>query len=499
MRGTVVIITVGILSKLVSFLSEAILASCLGTTYQSDAYYMVSSVHQVIYPMLSIGIWKVFLPLYKEKITNNQIDLANSLSNKALTFFAMASLAAVGLLVLAPQIVVAVVAPGFKGETKALCAKLIRLSAPMYVFITASAVYAAALQCHDRFFGSQIREVVTHIPTIITAWAFYRYFGVEAFAVALAVGGVVRLAVELPFVNWGYRFTPDFQFRGKEFSLVLRRLPSAMISEGVTLLNTLVDKAMASTLSEGTVSSLNYGHKLMNVFSGLLSTSIATAVYPQMIELITMKEKDNLNKMVVKIINIYCVIMIPVTVACVLFRTELVSVTFERGSFTSESTRVTSAVFALYALGILFVACNTVITNLFYGYGNTKTPMHISISNLLINVVLNLLLIKVWGINGLALATSVSAFITFFVRIIALKKYIVLDYKDMISTTGKVLIASVVTCAMPRIVFSLHPVGKFLVLALSALFAVPFYFLELKLLGITELQEVISMLKKTKP
>ena len=319
-RGTVVITLVGILAKFTSFIAEAILAAYLGTTYQSDAYYMVNGVQMVIYPMISVGIWKVFLPLYKEKITHGLKEEADALTNHVITFFSIVSFLAVGLMILLAGPIVSVVAPGFEGETRALCIKLVRISAPMYFFIIAAAIYASILQANNKFLGSQIREVASHIPTILAAIFFYKRFGIEAMAIALVVGGAVRLLIELPFVNWGYRYRPDFRFKTHEFGVLLKRLPSALISEGVVQLNTLIDKAMASTLPEGTISALNYGHKLINVFSGLLSTAIATALYPQMIELIALKKEDELSSLLEKIIDIFAALMIPVTLACVLFR-----------------------------------------------------------------------------------------------------------------------------------------------------------------------------------
>ncbi|MBE6834741.1 MAG: murein biosynthesis integral membrane protein MurJ [Ruminococcaceae bacterium] len=495
-RGTIIVIIIGILAKLAAFLSETILAAYLGTNYKSDAYYMVSSIQQVVYPMLSVGIWKVFLPLYKEKITHNLKDDAFKLTNKVITFFSLVSIAVVAVIMIFTAPVVSIVAPGFEGETRELCISLVRISAPMYIFITASAVYASVLQCHDKFLGSQIREVASHIPTILAAIFCYRRFGMNAMATALVIGGAVRLVIELPFVDWGYKYRPDLKLRNKDFVIVLKRLPSALISEGVTQLNTLIDRAMASTLPEGTISGLNYGHRLMNVFSGLLSTAIATALYPQMIELIALKKEKELSKLMVKIINIFCVLMIPVTLACVLFRVEIVSAAFERGSFDENSTALTSSVFALYSLGILFIACNTIITNLFYGYGNTKTPMYISIANLIINVILNFILIKVWGVNGLALATSLSAIITFFVRIIAAGKYVTLDKKSIIINVVKVTVASVIACIIPRAVFWFINMNKFIVLAVSAAVGGLTYLILLKVLKVSELSDIINLLKK---
>ena len=495
-HGTVIIVVVGIAAKFASFVSEAVLAAYLGTTYQSDAYYMVWSVHTVVYPMMSVGIWNVFLPLYKERISKGEISKADGLTNKSLTFFTTISFAVVVLLILFAPTVVSVVAPGFKGVTRDICIQLVRISAPMYIFIIASAVYASILQCHDKFLGSQIREVVSHLPIIIAAIIFYHYYGISSLAVALVVSGILRLVIELPFVDWGYKYKVDYKFRSSDFLIMLRRLPSALVSAGVVQLNSLIDKAMASTLPEGTVSGLNYGHKLMNVFSGLLSSAIATALYPQMIELIVLKKENELSRLLVKIINIFCVLMVPVTIACILFRTELVSAVFQRGSFNEASSVLTSSIFALYCIGIFFVACSTVINNLFYGYGNTKTPMYISLINLFVNVTLNIFLIRRWGANGLALATSLSAVVAFVLRILATRRYIKLDMFQIMRTSGKVILSSLIACFVPRIIFWILPANKYLVLVASLVLGCLLYVSITKLIKVKELNDVILFMGK---
>ncbi len=496
LHGTIIIIIVGILAKFTSFLAEAILAAFLGTTSQSDAYYMVTSVQNVVYPMLSIGIWKVFLPLYKAHIAKDEQSIAESLTNKSISFFTTISCIVVILLIIFAPLLMYLVAPGFIGETRTLCIKLVRISAPMYIFIIASAVYASMLQCHNRFFGSQIREVASHIPTIVAAVFLYKALGIEIMAAALVVAGILRLLIELPFINWGYKYRPDFKFRSPEFALMLKRLPSALISAGVVQLNTLVDKAMASTLPSGTVSGLNYGHKLMNVFSGLLSSAIATAMYPQMIELISLDKKEELGKLIVKIINIFCVLMFPVTLACILFRTELVAAVFQRGAFDESSTAVTSSVFALYCLGLFFIACNTIISNIFYGHGDTKTPMYISFANLGINVALNLLLIYFWGVNGLALATSLSAIISFFIRLQASRKHIILQRRLILITCSKVAAASIVACLIPRVLFWIYPINKYLTLVFAAVIGISVYLVVVKLLKVSEINDLLDLAKR---
>ena len=497
-KASAVIFMVAILAKLTAFLSEAILAAYLGANEQSDAYYMVTSIQTVLYPMFSAGIWKVFLPVYKEKITLADHREAFSLTNQGITFFTLISLGAVALLELLAGPVVSLVAPGFTGEKRALCIELLRISAPMYVLILAASIYSALLQCHNRFFGSQIREVVSHIPTILAAFFLYHRFGIRVFAIALVVGGLARLLVELPFVNWGYRYRPDFGFRTPGFRRMLKRLPFALVSEGVTQLNVLVDKIMASLLPDGTVSGLNYAHRLVNVFSGLISTSVATALYPQMVELISKKEKQALSGLLVRIIDLFAFLMLPVTLAAVLFSREIVTVVYQRGSFTAENTAMTAGIFAFYSLSLFFIACNEIIFNLFYGNGDTKSPMYISLANLGVNVVLNLILVQLMGVNGLALATSLSAAISFYIRMRAARRYCEIDYSTLFQTVGKVM--GIAVLAIVPVWAGLNALGwrPLWTLAAAAAVSIPLYLLLAKLLRMPELHMLAAILRRKK-
>lgn len=493
-RVTLIITVVSVAAKLISFITEVALAACLGSDYRGDAYHMVSNIQMVIYPSFSVGVWKVFLPLYKGKSAQGRLDEANAITNQTISMFLITGSAAMLLLLLLAEPLVSLVAPGFSPQAKALCAKLVRLSSPMYLFVVVSSVYAAMLQANNRFFGSQIREVASHIPTIFAALFCYHRWGPEALAIALAVGGLVRLLIELPFVNWGYHFRPDFHFRSPDFRLMLKRLPAALTSEGISQLNALIDKAMASTLQEGTISALNYGHKLTNVFSGLLSGSVSTALYPQTIEMIALKKTEALGRMISKIIEIFFVMMVPITIACVLFRVELVTVAFQRGSFSADSAALTAGIFALYSLGLFFNASNAVISNVFYGFGDTRLQAIISLISLAVNVALNLVLIHFFQANGLALSTSLAVMTTFFCRLVLVKKYVRLDYGRMLWIFLKVLAASAVACFTPRILFWLCPTNYLLTLVVSLPLGVGLYYLALRLLRVKELDDLLKLL-----
>ncbi|MBR4435619.1 MAG: murein biosynthesis integral membrane protein MurJ [Clostridia bacterium] len=522
-KSTAIILIISLIAKASSFLYESVLAYFVGTSMQADAYQTISGVQAAVYPMLSIGIWKVFMPLYKKHLSRGETDNAESLANKSITFFTLISFAAVILIIISAPALVSLVAPGFDGEAKAICVRLIRISAPMYSFILAASVIAAMLQSHEKFLGSQIREVISHIPPILIAILFYKKLGpdrgINALAVSLVVAAVCRILIELPFINWGYKFKPDINFRNKEFKLMLSRMPSALMSAGLSQINAIVDKSMASMLETGTVASMNYANKLFLVFNGLLSTPIATALYPQMIEYISLNKKDELKNLTVKMIGIFCVIMIPISIACWLFRQELIAVVYERGKFTMESTMMTKNIFGFYCICIVFSACSHVVSNIFYGYGDTKKPLIIGIVSLALNIVLNLVFIRFWGAGGLALSTSIAEIIVFVLHCIFVRKYVSIDYKKILWTASKVLTAAVIACLVPRFLFGdsavfgtvyqdgwhhIFHINRYALLVASAAIGIPIYLVLIKLFKVSELKDLMNIvltkvLKKRKP
>ena len=497
-NGSLIIIAVSILAKFASFIAESINANYLGSDWRSDAFYTISSIQSVIYPMLSIGISKVFLPVYKRHLSAGEPDKADILANRMITFLAIITASVIALMMIFSEAVVSVVAPGFDEKTRTLCAELVRISSPMYLFIIFASTYSAMLHCHNRFFGSQIREVVSHIPPILCALLLYRRLGAEngirAMAISLLVGAICRLIIELPFVNWKYRYKPDFSFRDPEFKQTIAKLPPALVSACITELNHLVDRMMASSFAEGAISALHYASKLNNVFRGLLSTAVATAFYPQMVEMITLGEKEKLTRVVLKILNIFCILMIPVTLGCIAFQQPAIEAVYQRGKFTADNTAVTAPIFALYSIGLLFSACSSVLSNIFYGHGDTKRPMYISIIGLGINIGLNLLFSHLMGVKGLALATSVSAAVGMVIRILFVRKYLCVAWLKEGLTVLKILLAAAVSVGTAY--FITRPITNcYLLLIAAVVICAGVYLLLTKLMRIETVNDVFALVK----
>lgn len=445
-KSVSIVFFVLILAKIVAFVNDAVLAACLGISSDADAFYTVMGIQQVIYPMLSVGIWNVFLPEYKKNIVLAGSKKADVLANKLILLFTGISLAVAGAIFLFSKQIVMVCAPGLTKEVSALCSELLQISAPLYVFVLLSAIIATMLQCHERFLGSQIREVASHIPTIVIAVFLYDKFGVKALAYGLVLGSLLRLLVELPFINWGYHFSfVRLQFNMDEIRM-LKKMPEALVTAGVEQINVLADKIIASLMEPGSISALNYAQKLVNVFSGLFGTAIGTALYPQMVECVARKEYRKVEEIITQSIFIISFLMIPITIGSIFFAGTIIECVFQRGEFGSTATELTAMTYQFYIIGLIFIAIKAILTNVLYSFGDTRNALRVSICTVCTNIILNLILSFYMGIRGLALATAVASIVNVYVSLWFLRKYIRLPSGKIYKEVIKTIIAAMTGC-----------------------------------------------------
>lgn len=496
-KSFIIVLLITILSKFASFISEIIIAYILGTTTKADAYSMIIGIHQVIYPMLNVGIWTIFLPMYKKMITKKNNEAANALTNKVICLFTIISIVLVIIINIFAKYIIGFVASGFDAELQEKCVELLKIYSPYFIFVIISSIYASVLQSHEKFFGSQIREVITYLPTILLGPLLYNIYDIDGLIVALVLGSILRLIVLLPFIDWNiYKFKIDFKFNDYNIKKILKQMPTVLITTGVEQLNLLIDKIMASSFGAGAVSSLSYGNKLINAFNGLFTSAISTTIYPTMSKLIAEDKRKNFEMLIEKIIIITAIVIIPISMLMLLLKEEIVSVIFERGQFNKDSVYLTSRVFAGYLIGMYYIGIKTIINNAFYSIGNTKSIMNISIITIIVNIVLNFILSKLIGMIGLAIATSVASIVYFILTIYYLDKINCLNKKNILTKLIKLYVITVIPYILGYLLLQIikNINNILIIICVGVVFSI-IYIFQLKILKLNEYKEILNYIK----
>jgi putative peptidoglycan lipid II flippase len=157
------------------------------------------------------------------------------------------------------------------------------------------------------------------------------------------------------------------------------------------------------------VSALNYAFRLMYLPIGIFGVSIATAVIPTLSRHAARNETAGMRDTVSGGLRMMLMLNVPATVGLIVLAGPIVALIFEHGAFTEAHTAATAAALAFYAPGLVGYSTVKIAVPAFYALRESRTPVVVSAVTVLLNVVLNVSLVRAMGFTGLALGTAVSA------------------------------------------------------------------------------------------
>ena len=134
----------------------------------------------------------------------------------------------------------------------------------------------------------------------------------------------------------------------------------------------------------------------------------------------------------------------------------MIAVIFEHGEFAASDTINTAAALQLYAIGLIGYSIVRIISPTFYAVGRSRIPVMVSAGSVLVNIALNVTLVRTLGYRGLALGTSITAIINASVQLFLLRREIHgLEGSRIAASFVKVMAASTV---MGAVTWSVHEV-----------------------------------------
>lgn len=497
--GALMIIT--ILSKVIGFLRDTLIAGAFGATYLTDAYNIAIIVPSVIYGLFGGAITTTFIPLLNESYAKGDKKDAYDFANTVMNILFILSVVMFLLSVMFTPQLVKLVAPKFRGDTYQLAVELTKLSVINVVFITLNSCYTAILQTLDIFIAPAMLGFITSLPIIGYIIAKPNP-SIQGLTLVMVIGTFLQVIFQIPWmVKHGFKFSLRTNLRDKRLSRMLILLAPVLIGSGVSQINTLVDRNMASGLPAGSIASLGFASIINNMVSSIFITAVTTVIYPTLAR-VSVTNKDEFKSLINKSITSINLIVMPASVGMMVLRVPIITVLYKHGVFNDWAVQMTSGALFYFTIGLVFVGIRDVVGKAFYALQDTKTPMINAIIGILFNIGLNLVLVKRMGIRGLALATSTSAIVCAVLLIISLKKRIGnLNGAVMLKKGAKILLSSLVMGGAAVYVntflsrFLKGTIGGAVALLGAIAAGVLIYAAILALLKVEEFNEVLKALK----
>jgi putative peptidoglycan lipid II flippase len=296
-----------------------------------------------------------------------------------------------------------------------LAIRLFYITLPVAVFSGVASNCAAVLNTTGKFAFPALIRILSPLLMIAAALAAARYIGIFSLAFAMLLGA----ALEAASLMWlmarhGYRFrprrvdlVPSAHQVGAQYGLMLI---TGLLTTGVTL----ADQSMTATLAPGSLSALVYGSKPVAFLVGLLSLSIATSMIPYYSEMIAKRDWDGCHDTITTYAKLTALITIPITALLIVGSHFLIRILFQHGAFAAADTEIVSRVQTMYAIQIPFTIVGRVFNRFLVAMRRNDLVMICGAVNLTLDVILNLVLMRLMGVPGIALATSLFAVSSFF-------------------------------------------------------------------------------------
>lgn len=186
-------------------------------------------------------------------------------------------------------------------------------------------------------------SIPKNIITIISI-IFSLKYGIEVMIWGTLIGMLSEVIFQYPFMyKTGYRYKLIINLNDKYLKKMIILLGPVIIGIAVNQINIIVDRTIASTLVEGSISALNYANKLNSFIMAIIITSISAVIYPKLSNLSFNNNEEEYNNIIIRSINIIILLIIPISVGAIVLSSPIVKVLFQRGAFDITSVNMTSS------------------------------------------------------------------------------------------------------------------------------------------------------------
>jgi putative peptidoglycan lipid II flippase len=363
---------------------------------------------------------------------------------------------------------------------------------PMIVISAITGVGTGLLNANRVFWVATLIGVPQNIVIIITVVLLSKTQGIYSLAIGTLLGVGGQLLLVLPWmIRYGYRprFLPDFKdvnmFKG------LKMAGPVIIGSAVYYAGIVVDRIMASGLPDGSIAALNYAFKLNTFVVGIFISAVYLVSLQSLSVLVSKKDYAGFKDAVGENICLMGILIIPMVAGLFVLREQIITVLFKGGSFDEIAVQRTASALGFYSLGLVGISIRDILNSSFYALKDTKSPTINAVIAVILNIVLNLLLIKKIGHTGLALSTSISATVLSLLLFRKIRTKIgSIDEKRMLVTYGKCGAAAFIMGCFAHVIhifLATLPLSPSLVLVVTIFFSALIYFFLVYIFGVDEL------------
>jgi putative peptidoglycan lipid II flippase len=506
-----------LLSRIVGLIRNRVFAHYFGTSDAADAFNAAFRIPNFLQNLFGEGVLSAsFIPVYAGLRARGEDAEAERVARAVAALLGLATAALVLIGVALTPYLIAVIAPGFTGEKRAVTIRLVRILFPGAGLLVLSAWCLGVLNSHRRFFLSYAAPVVWNVAIIVSliAWGRGRepYRLAEIAAWGSVLGSLLQLGVQLPTVAkllGGLR--PRLARGSVQVARVLGNFGPVFVGRGVVQISAYVDTVLASLLPTGAVAGLSYAQVIYTLPVSLFGMSVSAAELPAMASA-TGTEAERAGQLRARLttgLRQIAFLVVPSAMAFLALGDVITGALYQSGVFTRSMTVYVWSILAGSAVGLLASTLGRLYASAFYALHDTRTPLRFAVLRVSLTIALGYLFAfplprwlgvdPRWGAAGLTASAGLAGWLEFLLLRRALNRRIGetgLPVALAARLWGAALLAAGAAWGLRLAVGTLHPI-PLAVVVLTGFGGV--YFLVTDRLAIPEAGAILRRLRPREP
>lgn len=411
LRATMAVSLIAVVSKLLGFIRQTLIASYYGATAETDVYFFAERMPSTLLSAICSSISTAFVAIYVKRMAEEGTDAGDRYASRILRASLLLGLLLTVLGILFSPLVVMILAPGFSSVQVELAIVLTRVMMSSFFLIMASAMLGAILQSKRSFIRSQLGTLFYNAVIILLTALFGRGQGMM-FLTLVTILGLLGQATGLALCCRGrFTYTKGMALTHSDIHQIVHLSFPVLLGNSVIHLNTLVDNALCSILPSGSLSALAYAHTLNAFVTSIFINTFTLVIYPTLTSTAAERDDYEYGRSLSRALRTVTLLLVPISSITLLCAEDIVRAVYAHGSFDRTAVEYTALALSSYAPYYLFAGIREVLIKGFFAVQDTKTPMWNSSTGVGCNILFSLIFVRRFGIVGIALGTTVSSFV----------------------------------------------------------------------------------------
>ena len=419
-KSTATVSSMTLLSRILGFIRDMVVARIFGAGLGTDAFFVAFKIPNFMRRLFAEGAFsQSFVPVLSEYKTQCEHDEVKRLADDVAGTFGAILLLITIIGVLAAPVLIAIFAPGFLDEPGKydLATEMLRFTFPYIFFISLTAFAGGILNTYGRFGVPAFTPVLLNLVLISCALWLAPKMDEPIMALAWGVffAGLAQLLFQFPFLaKLKLLPRPRFNRHNEGVQKIKKLMIPAIFGSSVAQINLLLDTLIASFLVTGSVTWLYFSDRLVEFPLGVFGIALATVILPNLSQQHAASSTQAFSRTLDWALRWVLIVGTPAMVGLFLLAGPMLATLFQYGAFSQHDVEMATRSLMAYSIGLMGFILVKVLAPGFYARQDTKTPVKIGIIAMVSNMVMNVILVFPLAHAGLALATSLSAFLNAF-------------------------------------------------------------------------------------